>query len=79
LIAELRRAVSESGLSHNEIARRTGISQPQITRFANGQRLLTLETADKLFAALGLTLAHLAAPAERQPPAPKRTRKPKGE
>jgi transcriptional regulator with XRE-family HTH domain len=56
LVEELRRAVKDCGLTHNELARRTGVSQPQISRFVNGQRLLNLDGAAKICAYLGLRL-----------------------
>lgn len=56
LVADLRRAVRECGLSFGELARRTGVSQPQLSRFANGERSLRLEAAAKVCAYLGLQL-----------------------
>lgn len=45
---QLRNAVTSGELSHYRIAKDTGISQPIITRFANGVRGISLETANKL-------------------------------
>lgn len=49
LIAELKEAIRDSGLSLNEIARQTGVSDPQLSRFMRGERSLTLGSAAKLF------------------------------
>jgi transcriptional regulator with XRE-family HTH domain len=54
LIAVLRRAVNESGLSVNRIATESGISQSSLSRFMAGDRMLSLESASKLFDYLGL-------------------------
>jgi predicted XRE-type DNA-binding protein len=43
----LRTAIAESGLSYQEISRRTGIPQPIISRFMRGWSL-HLSTADRL-------------------------------
>ena len=50
LTDQLRSAVLDSGISHYRIAKDTGMSQPIITRFANGDRSISLDTADKLAA-----------------------------
>lgn len=60
MIAEqLRRAVADSGESQLALATRAGISSQQLSRFVRGERDLTLETAGKLCAALGLGLSPL--------------------
>ena len=51
----LRRAIRDCGLSANELAKRTGVSQPAITRFLQGSDML-LSTASKIAAYLGLSL-----------------------
>jgi len=51
----LRRAISKSGLSANEIARRTGVPQPTITRFLAGADM-RVSNAAKIAAELGLSL-----------------------
>jgi len=53
---QLREALRKTGLSHHELARRSGVSQPVLSRFLNGQRSLTLPVAAKLCRALGLRL-----------------------
>jgi predicted transcriptional regulator len=47
--------MADSGLSANELARRTGVPQPTITRFLNGADM-KLSTASKIAAQLGLAL-----------------------
>jgi predicted transcriptional regulator len=51
----LRRAIANCGHSANELAKRTGIPQPTITRFLAGADM-KLSTATKIAAYLGLTL-----------------------
>jgi plasmid maintenance system antidote protein VapI len=60
LADQLRSAVVGSGLSQYAIAKNTGIAQPVITRFVNGTRSISIETADKLAIYFGmrLTLPH---------------------
>ncbi|WP_337173516.1 helix-turn-helix transcriptional regulator [Paludisphaera sp.] len=52
----LKRAIDGSGLSHYELGKRAGVASQGIMRFARGQRGLTLDVADRLCEALGLTL-----------------------
>ncbi len=52
----IRRAVDATGLSVYAVAKASGISQPIVHRFMNGERGLTLDTADKLCRFLGLRL-----------------------
>jgi transcriptional regulator with XRE-family HTH domain len=56
LIEQLRQAVRESGLSLNEIARRSGVDQGQLSRFMRGERTIEMPTAARMCAALGLRL-----------------------
>jgi plasmid maintenance system antidote protein VapI len=44
----LRRAVSASGLSHNALAKATGIQRASIDRFIAGTQSLRLDKADVL-------------------------------
>ena len=53
---QLRAAFAESGLSRFELARRAGISYAIVHRFVGGDRDITLGTASKLCAVLGLEL-----------------------
>lgn len=57
LSEQLRAAIVESGLSHYRLAKETGVSQPIITRFVNGTRSISLETADRIAGYFGMTLA----------------------
>ena len=59
MIAEqLRVAVQEAiwrrGVQQAELARRTGLSEAQISRFRRGERSLSLEAIDKVLDVLGL-------------------------
>lgn len=45
---DLRRAILESGKSIYAVAKESGVSQPTLGRFVNGERGISLETADKL-------------------------------
>jgi hypothetical protein len=52
----LHRAILESGKTLYRVAKDSGVSYPALHRFANRQRLLSLEGFDKLCAYLGLVL-----------------------
>lgn len=52
----IRKAIEDSGLSVYAVAKRSGVSQPVVHRFASGERDMTLETADKVCRFLGLKL-----------------------
>lgn len=56
LEVRIREAIASSGLSINRLAKDSGISQPILCRFVNGQRTMTLATASKLIEVLGLEL-----------------------
>jgi transcriptional regulator with XRE-family HTH domain len=53
----LRRELEQCGASLREVARLAGVSQPQLSRFLRGERGLSLEAADCLFAYFGLVVA----------------------
>lgn len=76
LVDAIRDAVWAAGLSYAELARRSGVSQPQLSRFMSGERDLTLAVADKLFQALGLLV--VAAGAAAAPVAEKPAQKTSG-
>lgn len=57
VLAELRRAWLVSGLTHQEIAGRTGIVRPNITRVLNGKHMPTLKTLVCVANVLGYDLA----------------------
>lgn len=50
----LRRVIADSGETLSQLARETGVTQPQLSRFMKGERSLTLESASKLFDYFGL-------------------------
>lgn len=56
LIESLKAAITGSGLPHNELAERCGVSRQQISRFMQGTRTLTLPNAEKLATYLRLRL-----------------------
>ena len=75
MVTIIRRAVNDSGLSLNELAKRSGVSQPQLSRFMRGERSLTLDSAAKLFQYLGLRVSveSIGRPSKAEAPAkPKR-------
>jgi transcriptional regulator with XRE-family HTH domain len=53
---QLRQAIRASGLTGYQLSKQTGISEAQISRFLRGQRNLTIASAEKLGAAVGLSL-----------------------
>ena len=52
----IRETIKRDGRSTYALANDSGVSRPQIVRFINGTRELTLPVASKLCAALGLEL-----------------------
>lgn len=52
----LRRAVRDSGLTRYAVAREAGMDVAALLRFMSGERTLTLPSAAKLVAFLGLEL-----------------------
>ncbi|NOT01458.1 MAG: helix-turn-helix transcriptional regulator [Phycisphaerales bacterium] len=56
---QLRRAIADSGLSRFEVARRASISYSQIHSFCAGKRSLTLDTASRVAAVVGLHFARV--------------------
>jgi transcriptional regulator with XRE-family HTH domain len=56
LVTQLRQTIRDSGLSLNELGRRIGISQAQLSRFLRGDRTLTLPAAAKVCHYFGLEL-----------------------
>jgi transcriptional regulator with XRE-family HTH domain len=76
MIVQIREAIRSSGLSICELSRQSGVSQPQISRFVNGERTLSLPVAARLCEALKLHLVQEKADQPATPPEPKPTRKP---
>lgn len=52
----LKAAIEKSRLSNYAISQLSGVNQSVLTRFTGGQRDITLDTASKIAAALGLCL-----------------------
>ena len=52
----LRKTIEQSGKSRYAIAQETGVSAGILSRFVSGERSITIDTADKLCHALGLTM-----------------------
>ena len=75
LIAVLQNAVKDSGLSLNQVAKDSGVSQGQLSRFVRGERMLSLVSAAKLFDYFGLTVVHSAEEPEPDPPPAKKPKK----
>ena len=65
LTDQVRRAVDESGMSHNAIARATGIDKAALSRFMSDNRGLSLTTLDALGEVLGLRVT-ADAPAKKK-------------
>jgi transcriptional regulator with XRE-family HTH domain len=76
LSEQLRQAIRDDGRSLSELARRTGLDVPRLSRFVHGRRRLTLAAVDALAQELG---AKLMWPVPKGPAAgePPRGRKPR--
>jgi transcriptional regulator with XRE-family HTH domain len=73
LIAVLKAAVKQSGLSLNTIAKESGLSQSQLSRFVSNERTLSLESAAKLFSYFKLRVVDAEGKeVVEQKPAPKK-------
>jgi transcriptional regulator with XRE-family HTH domain len=59
MIDDLRRLLSESGYSANEIGRRTGVSPSQVSRYLRGERTLSMPVIEKLCDGLGYQLVRV--------------------
>ena len=57
ITGELLKAIANSGLTEYRIAKDSGVPQPVLNRFLHGERGISLSTAAKLCAYLGLHLA----------------------
>lgn len=56
---ELLRRIERDLLTATLLAQRTGLQQPHISNFLRGKRRLSIDTVDRVFAALGLNAADL--------------------
>lgn len=61
LSSQLRDALLRDGRPVSRIAKENGVSSPQVTRFVRGDRGLSLSTADRIAAGLGLQLTRRTA------------------
>jgi len=52
----LKQAMTSKHWTTYNLAKASGVSHPQIVRFLNGTRGISLETADKLATAVGLSI-----------------------
>jgi plasmid maintenance system antidote protein VapI len=48
IVDQLRQAITQSGQTEYPIAKGAGVSQSVVNRFVNGERGISLETADPL-------------------------------
>jgi transcriptional regulator with XRE-family HTH domain len=62
----VRTAIRESGLSLNELARRSGVEASALSRFVNGMVGLTLTSFEKLAPVLGLRVARRSTRQQRK-------------
>jgi transcriptional regulator with XRE-family HTH domain len=56
VVRQLQEAIRASGLSLQELGRRTGVSQGQLSRFLSGDRTLTLPAAARICLYMGMGL-----------------------
>jgi transcriptional regulator with XRE-family HTH domain len=54
LLGSLRAAIKSSGQSRYQIAKATGVAESVLSRFMSGERGLSIETAERIAAHLGL-------------------------
>lgn len=59
VVDQLRKAIKDSGLTQYRIAKDSGVPQPVVNRFINGERGLSFETAAKLCSLLRLRLTRI--------------------
>jgi transcriptional regulator with XRE-family HTH domain len=68
LTEALRQAIAESGLSFQELQRRTGVVRQSLMKFARGEQSLRLDHADKLATFFNIEVIRrtTTTPAQRQ-------------
>src|SRR5262245_47218389 len=71
LAKQLRQAIRDSGLSLYELAKRSGVAAPTLSRFMRNERTLTLPVVSRICDTLGLHLCPKEGP-EKRGPKPKR-------
>jgi transcriptional regulator with XRE-family HTH domain len=57
--ANVRRAVDRGDISVSEIARRTGMSRPSLSRLLNSDEVVTIPRAEAIAKAVGVALSEL--------------------
>ncbi len=62
LAEDLRKAISDSGMTHYSIGKASGVNIANIDRFVSGERDMRIATASKICAVLGYGLAKIEAP-----------------
>ena len=62
LAEDLRKAISDSGMTHYSIGKASGVNIANIDRFVSGERDLRLATASKICSVLGYGLAKIEPP-----------------
>jgi transcriptional regulator with XRE-family HTH domain len=62
---QLKEAIRASGKSLNQLGKDSGVATPQLSRFMQGKRTLTLPVVDKLCEALHLELTPTGKPRRR--------------
>lgn len=69
IVEQLKQMIRDSGLSLNEIARRSGVDEGRLSRFTRGERTLTMPAAAKVCEVLGMSFiqAEPVPPVEQQP------------
>jgi transcriptional regulator with XRE-family HTH domain len=70
MIAALRSAIAGSGMGITELARRSGVSHSQISRFMAG-KTITAITAARLMDFFGMAVGSPQVPATEPPPLPR--------
>ncbi len=58
----IREAIRQSGASSNQLGNHAGVDPSQVSRFLAGERSLTLDTVDRLLAAIGCGVALVGEP-----------------
>ena len=53
---QLRQAILTAGVSRYALSKASGVSQGVLSRFVHGERTVTMDTAARIAAALGLEL-----------------------
>ena len=60
----IRKTMDHDGRTRYELAKRSGLSQSALSRFASGERGLSLDAVEKLMSVLGLVVVKSKKPAK---------------